>query len=232
MERSLTFTLGCHDGLPIFIGYFPTAIAFGLVCRDLGLRAWQAILFSVSNFAGSGQFLAASLMGSGALLAELVISVWLINMRYVFMGAELARKLDPHLKGWQRPLIAFGTTDEVFSVAVLNPSPLPAPYLFGLQATSYLGWVGGTAVGFLIGMVLPPLLQLAVGVTLYALFTVLLTQQVRQKGVIALAIAALSATLHTVLTGIVGVPVGWSFVISMLSATFVGAWIVDEEVGR
>ncbi len=229
MERSLTFTLGCHDGLPIFIGYFPTAIAFGLVCRDLGLRTWQAILFSVSNFAGSGQFLAASLMGSGALLAELFISVLLINMRYMFMGAELSRKLDPALAGWQRPLIAFATTDEVFSVAVLNPSPLPAPYLFGLEGISYLGWVSGTATGFLIGMVLPPLLQLAVGVTLYALFTILLTQQVRQKGLKALALAALSGTIHTVLTVVLSVPVGWSFVISMLSATFIGALIIDEE---
>ena len=138
MERPLTFTQGCRDGLPIFIGYFPTALAFGLVCRDLGLRTWQAILFSVSNFAGSGQFLATSLMGSGALLAELFISVLLINMRYMFMGAELARKLDPTIKGWQRPLIAFGTTDEVFSVAVLNPSPLPAPISLASKASHTL----------------------------------------------------------------------------------------------
>ncbi len=229
MERPLTFTQGCRDGLPIFIGYFPTAIAFGLVCRDLGLRSWQAILFSVSNFAGSGQFLAASLMGSGALLAELFISVLLINMRYLFMGAELSRKLDANLAAWQRPLIAFGTTDEVFSVAVLNPSPLPGSYLFALEGTSFLGWVSGTATGVLIGTILPLRLQLAVGVTLYALFTVLLTQQVRQKGVMALAIAAFSAAIHTILTGILSLPVGWSFVISMLSAAFIGALIIDEE---
>ncbi|MDY0303290.1 MAG: AzlC family ABC transporter permease [Sphaerochaeta sp.] len=231
MARTLTFKQGFHDGLPIFIGYFPTALAFGLVCRDLGLRAWHAILFSVTNFAGSGQFLAASLMGSGALLAELFISVLLINMRYVFMGAELSRKLDPAIRGWQRPFIAFGTTDEVFSVAVLNGEMLTASYLFGLEGTSYLGWVGGTATGFLIGMILPSLLQLAVGVTLYALFTVLLTQQVRQKGVKALAIAALSGGLHTLLSTRLAVPVGWSFVISMLTATFVGAALIDEEAG-
>jgi 4-azaleucine resistance transporter AzlC len=229
MASELTWKRGCTEGVPIFIGYFPTAIAFGLVCRDLGLRVWEAVLFSMSNFAGSGQFLAASLMGSGALLVELFISVLLINMRYTFMGAELARKLDPKVKWYQRPIIAHGTTDEVFSVAVLHPSPLPTSYLFGLQATSYLGWVSGTAVGFLIGMILPPSLQLAVAVTLYALFTVLLTQQVRQKGFHALAIAAFSGALHTVLTVLLGVPVGWSFVISMLTATFVGALLIDEE---
>lgn len=232
MARTLTFKQGIHDGIPIFIGYFPTAIAFGLVCRDLGLRSWHAILFSVTNFAGSGQFLAASLMGSGALLVELFISVLLINMRYTFMGAELSRKLEASVRWWQRPLIAFGTTDEVFSVAVLNAQALPSSYLFALEATSYVGWVGGTAVGFLIGMILPALLQLAVGVTLYALFTVLLTQQFRQKGVRVLAIAALSGGLHSLLTIRFFVPVGWSFVISMLSATFIAAALIDEEAAQ
>lgn len=229
MARTLTFKQGALDGVPIFIGYFPTAIAFGLVCRDLGMRAWHALLFSLSNFAGSGQFLAVSLMASGALLIELFISVLLINMRYTFMGAELARKLDPSIRGLARALIAFGTTDEVFSVATLNPTPLPLSYILGLELCSYLGWVSGTVVGFLIGSVLPPLLQLAVGVTLYALFTVLLTQQFRQKGAMVLAIAALSGGLHTLLSVSFGVPVGWSFVVSMLTATFVGALVIDEE---
>lgn len=232
MGRTLTWKQGCQEGLPIFIGYFPTAIAFGLLCRDLGLKAWHAVLFSATNFAGSGQFLAASLMGSGALLIELFISVLLINMRYTFMGAELSRKLDDDLSWWQRPIIAHGTTDEVFSVAVLHPAPLPKGYLFALEATSYLGWVSGTAVGFLIGMILPPSLQLAVGVTLYALFTVLLTQQTRQKGAMVLLVAGISAAIHTILTVVFSFAVGWSFVISMLSATIIGALIIDEEVAQ
>ncbi|HZJ87839.1 MAG TPA: branched-chain amino acid ABC transporter permease, partial [Sphaerochaeta sp.] len=74
-------------------------------------------------------------------------------------------------------------------------------------------------------------LQLAVGVTLYALFTILFTQQFKQSGIPVLLIAAISAALHALLTLFFGMPVGWSFVISMLSATFLGALLFSKVEG-
>src|SRR5690554_5060611 len=229
-ERTLSFSLGCKDGLPIFVGYFPTAMAFGLVVKELGLRLWEAVLFSMSNFAGSGQFLAASLIGSNALLVEIFISVLLINLRYTFMGAEVARRLEGGVTGIRRALLAHGTTDEVFSIALMNPDILPAKYLGGLELVSYLGWVSGTALGFLIGLILPPALQLAVGVTIYAMFSSLLAQEFRQKGAMVLLIAGISAASHSVLTLVLDVKIGWSFVISMLFASFIGSLIIREDV--
>ncbi|ADY12956.1 AzlC family ABC transporter permease [Sphaerochaeta globosa] len=228
MQPELTFKQGCQEGFPIFVGYFPTAMAFGLVCRDLGLRIWEAVLFSLTNFAGSGQFLAANLMGKGAILAEIFISVMLVNLRYSFMGAELSRKLAKGIGGWQRVLLAHGTTDEVFSVAVLHAQPITKQYLAGLEGTAYLGWVSGTAVGFLVGMILPSALQLAVGVTLYAMFSSLLAQEFRQKGGRVLLIAGLSAVLNSILIIVCKFGVGWAFVISMLAASFIGAALTDE----
>lgn len=228
-ERTLSFSLGCKDGLPIFVGYFPTAMAFGLVVKELGLRLWEAVLFSMSNFAGSGQFLAASLIGSNALLIEIFISVLLINLRYTFMGAEVARRLEPGVRGIKRIFLAHGTTDEVFSIALMNPSTLPASYLAGLELTSYAGWVSGTALGFVVGLILPPALQLAVGVTIYAMFASLLAQEFRQKGYRVLLIAGISAASHSILTLVLSVPIGWSFVISMLLASFIGSLLIQEE---
>lgn len=228
-QSKLTFHQGFVEGSPIFVGYFPTAMAFGLVCRDLGLRIWEAVLFSVTNFAGSGQFLAASLIRSGSILLEIFISVLLINLRYSFMGAELSRKLEKGIRGPARLLLAHGTTDEVFSVAVLHRSPITKPYLAGLELTAYLGWVSGTAVGFLAGMVLPSALQMAVGVTLYAMFSSLLAQEFRQKGLNVLIIAFISASLNSLLILVVKMGIGYSFVISMLTASFLGAWFIKEE---
>ncbi len=227
--QRLTWIDGCKEGFPIFVGYFPTAMAFGLVCRDLGMRIWEAVLFSLTNFAGSGQFLAASLIGGGAILAEIFISVLLVNLRYSFMGAELNRNLEKGIRGWRRAALAHGTTDEVFSVAVLHREPISAPYLAGLELTSYSGWVSGTAVGFLVGMVLPSALQLAVGVTLYAMFSSLLAQEFHQKGARVLLIAGISALLNTFFIVVCALPVGWSFVISMLSASFLGALITNDS---
>ena len=225
----LTFKQGCQEGFPIFVGYFPTAMAFGLVCRDLGMRIWEAVLFSVTNFAGSGQFLAANLIGGGALLAELFISVLLVNLRYSFMGAELNRNLEKGIRGWRKALLAHGTTDEVFSVAVLHREPISKEYLAGLELTAYSGWVSGTAVGFLVGMILPPALQLAVGVTLYAMFSSLLAQEFHQKGFMVLAIVGVSATLNSFLILQCSLAIGWSFVISMLAASFFGALTTSDS---
>ncbi|MGH0052882.1 MAG: AzlC family ABC transporter permease [Sphaerochaetaceae bacterium] len=227
--HKLTFQEGCKEGFPIFVGYFPTAMAFGLVCRDLGMRIWEAVLFSATNFAGSGQFLAANLIGGGAILAEVFISVLLVNLRYSFMGAELKRNMEKGVKGWRRALLAHGTTDEVFSVAVLHREPISKGYLAGLEVTAYGGWVSGTAVGFLVGMILPPALQLAAGVTLYAMFSSLLAQEYHQKGFKVLAIAGVSAMMNTLLIVCFSMAVGWSFVISMLAASFFGALITDDE---
>jgi 4-azaleucine resistance transporter AzlC len=228
-HAKLTFREGCIEGFPIFVGYFPTAMAFGLVCRDLGMRIWEAVLFSLTNFAGSGQFLAANLIGGGALLAELFVSVLLVNLRYSFMGAELNRNLEKGVSGWRKALLAHGTTDEVFSLAVLHRQPISKEYLAGLELTAYIGWVSGTAVGFLVGMILPSALQLAVGVTLYAMFSSLLAQEFHQKGFRVLAIAGFSAALNAYLIVRWSLAIGWSFVISMLSASFLGALVISDS---
>jgi predicted branched-subunit amino acid permease len=93
----------------------------------------------------------------------------------------------------------------------------------GLQLISYLGWCSGTIVGFLIGSLLPYELQLAVGVTLYAMFSSLLSGAILTDGPWMLVIAAVSAATNSLLVRGVGLGTGWAFVISMLSATGIGA---------
>ncbi|MGB4405628.1 MAG: AzlC family ABC transporter permease [Sphaerochaeta sp.] len=227
-QESLTLRRGVREGFPICVGYFPTAMAFGLVCRDVGLKIWEAVLFSVTNFAGSGQFLAINLLASGSLILEIFIGVLLINMRYLFMGAALNNKLEDGIHGPKRLLVAHGTTDEVFSIAVLHNQRLSWPYMIGLEGIAYIGWVGGTALGFLIGMVLSSELQMAVGVTLYAMFISLFAQELRQKGIMVLVIAGFSAIMNSILILCLNVGSGWAFVLSMLTASIFGALVITE----
>jgi 4-azaleucine resistance transporter AzlC len=227
-QEGLSIKTGIKDGFPIFIGYFPTAMAFAIICRNVGLTLWESVLFSMTNFAGSGQFLAINLLASGALLLELFIGVLLINLRYAFMGAALKYKMEAGITGIRRLLIAHGTTDEVFSVAVLHNGLLSSKYLLSLELTAYLGWVSGTAVGFLVGMILPGELQMAAGVTLYAMFSSLFAQELRQKGGLVLCIAAVSALLNSFFVCYVHLGAGWSFVISMLLSSVFGALITPE----
>jgi 4-azaleucine resistance transporter AzlC len=227
-KENLSARNGVKDGFPIFVGYFPTAMAFAIICRNIGLNLWESVLFSMTNFAGSGQFLAVNLLASGALIYEMFIGVLLINLRYSFMGAALNHKLEKGIGGVKRILIAHGTTDEVFSVAILHNGLLSSSYLLALECTAYLGWVSGTAVGFLVGMILPSELQLAVGVTLYAMFSSLFAQELRQKGLLVLVIASVSALLNSLFVCYFHMGSGWAFVLAMLLASVIGACITPD----
>jgi 4-azaleucine resistance transporter AzlC len=229
MDKILTKRDGFLDGFPIFLGYFSTAIAFGLVCRNVNISFFNSTLISLTNFAGSGQFLMVNLLANGALLFELFVSVLLINLRYLFMGAALNQKLSDDIGVFKKIIVAFSTTDEIFSVAVLKPQKLNFAYLFSLELTSYTGWVTGTMLGYLIGVALPHKLQLALSITLYAMFASLWGHETRKGGYKILFVGFISAALNSLLILKLNMAIGWSFVISMLSATLIGSLFIGSE---
>jgi len=61
------------------------------------------------------------------------------------------------------------------------------------------------------------------------MFSSLLAQETRQKGAMVLLISAVSATLNSLLIIFVHLGTGWSFVISMLTATLLGAFFISDE---
>ncbi|MGD1822765.1 MAG: AzlC family ABC transporter permease [Pleomorphochaeta sp.] len=229
MNKKLTKKDGFLDGFPIFLGYFSTAIAFGLVCRNINISLLHSTLISLTSFAGSGQFLMVNLLSNGALIFELFISILLINLRYVFMGASLNQKLPNNITMLQKVIVAFSTTDEIFSVAILKPQELNFNYLFSLELTSYSGWVLGTITGYIIGIALPHNLQLAMAITLYAMFASLWGAETRKHGYKIIIVGMISAIINSFLILIINLAIGWSFVIAMISATIIGSFILRGE---
>lgn len=222
---------GIHDGFPIFLGYFTTALAFGLLTRTSGFTFVEGVLVSITNFAGSGQFLMMNLYNAGTFLLGIAISVFFINSRYIFMAASLSGKLRNPSSVPGRIMTGFGTTDEVFAVASFKGVKLPYTYMAGLIFTSYAGWVSGTAVGYVAGTFLPDVVQKAAVITVYAMFASLLGGEVR-KNVKALLTASVSALINTILILVIGVSTGLSFLISLIAATIFGAVIyTDKEAG-
>ncbi len=223
------FRNGLLQGIPIFIGYFPAALAFGLLSANGGLLFSETVLFSITNFAGASQFLALNLFLSGSALAETVIGVLMVNMRYLLMSASISPRLRAGLP--VRAAVAYGNTDEVFAVASGSQGWISPGYMAGLEIMSWLGWISGTAAGYLFGAVLPAEAQLAVGGTLYALFAALLVPEVKRE-FRNLAVAGLAAVVNLVMVKVAGIPVGWSFVIALISASLFGAWFMPDLPGK
>ena len=219
-KNKTPFFEGINDGIPICLGYFFTALAFGILCRQDGLNFVESVLFSATNLAGAGQFLALNFMNATAFVSQVALAVFLINLRYFFMSAAISTRLDT--KGLKRGLVAFGTTDEIFSVSMLRSSPPDFPYMEGLEIISFLGWTFGTAVGFIIGKFLPYALQIAAGITLYSMFVSLITQEVK-RDIKKLIPVLTGASLNCLLYFVFHLDYSWSFIISMFAGTITGA---------
>lgn len=220
------FLEGAKNAFPIFIGYFTTSLAFGLLAVGVGLSPLLAILFSATNLTGAAQFMAINLLGAGAAAGEILVSVLLMNMRYFIMSMAISRKIQFRtLK--DRFLLAFGITDEVFSVASLRPGTVSKAFMLGLEGFSWLGWASGTVAGVTIGAFLPKSLQDAMSGALFALFAALLVPEIK-KGHLPLVLALAAGGLNSLLYYAWKVPAGWSIVISMLVVTALGAALFGE----
>lgn len=60
-------------GIPIVIGYFPIAMAFGLLSKNTSISFRDTNLLSLIVYAGASQFMALDLIGAGATWANIIL---------------------------------------------------------------------------------------------------------------------------------------------------------------
>ena len=213
------FAAGARSGLPIFLGYFPVAVSFGLLARNSGLGFGAALGFSGIVFAGASQFMAVLLLAGGTSIPAIVGATFLVNLRHLLMSASVAARLSER---YLTPVLAFGVTDETFAVAAALPKARNPKFMLGLEAAAYSGWVSGTVLGHLFGGFLPPVLQTSFGFGLYALFVVLLIGPIK-KDLRNILIAAAAAGIHIALSIVDWPSAGLRIVIAMVGGAAVGA---------
>lgn len=226
-KNYLTFKDGIKDGFPIFLGYFPIAMAFGILSRGTGLTLIETLSFSFILFAGAAQFIAVGMIASGVGALEMIITIFFLNFRHFLMSASLSAKThlsQPLLK----PFIAFFVTDESFSVASFAKGSLTEHYLIPMQLLGYFGWGIGTGVGFLIGSILPPLLSKAMGIGLYVMFIALLVPEMKKSNK-AITLSVLAGIMNSILRLALHLPQGWSIVLTIIIVSLLGVMIYDPE---
>lgn len=218
---------GLKDGVSVCLGYFPIGMAFGILSKGAELSFIEALSFSFIVFAGASQFIAVSMIAVGASGWEIIFTTLFLNFRHFLMSASLVPRIEfkrPILK----PLIGFFVTDETFSVASFKEGRLSESYMLGLEIISYLGWGIGSGVGFVVGSVLPPLVQQSMGIGLYAMFIALLAPELK-KTTKSIVLALLSGVLNTFLRFQIGIPQGWSIVVSIFVVASLGVFIYKEQ---
>ena len=217
---------GIYSGIPIFIGYFPIAITFGLLAKSVNISFLESVCFSALVFAGASQFVSINMYHAGIGAGEIVLTVFLLNFRHFLMSATIASK--SFFRKALIPFISFGITDETFAVAALKEDAISDAYIMGLNFTAYSGWVIGTVAGYIAGDFLPRDIQSSFAICLYAMFVAILIPAVK-KSFIAGFIAVGAGAANFMLGYFSSLSSGWNIIISILLVSAIGMLIFNED---
>lgn len=221
-EKSLSFLDGVKDSIPICLGYLSVSFAFGIFCVSSGLTILEAVLISMTNVTSAGQLAGVPIMVSGGTLLEMMMTQFVINLRYALMSVSLSQKLDNSVKPIHRFLMAFVITDETFAVSAGKPCNISKSYFFGLILMPYLGWSLGTLLGAALGNVLPLMVTAALGVAIYGMFIAIVVPCARDDKNV-LACVAIAIVLSCILYFIKAIPQGFQIIICSVIASTIMA---------
>lgn len=183
------FIQGYRDGIPIGLGYFAVAVSLGIAARDYGFTAGQGFLASLITYASAGQYMGFALYATNATLIELIILTFIINARYLLMGAALNQRMPEGTPLLKRVLVGTCITDEIFGITIARPG-VPTPfYTFGAVVAAVPMWAAGTAVGIALGNVLPARIISALGVALFGMFLAVIIPPARKDRAVLAAVA-------------------------------------------
>ncbi|RXZ31037.1 branched-chain amino acid ABC transporter permease [Oxalobacteraceae bacterium CAVE-383] len=180
MKPALAMRNGLKASVPIMIGYLPLAMTFGIAGAAAGLLPWQVLAISGLVFAGASQFLLLASIQSGIGWSWVVMLCALLNLRHLLYGPLLSRMLPPRLR--TRMLLAFGLSDEVFSIALNRLPSVGAErgaWMAGLGGGAWIAWVGGTALGAFAGTRFTSAFPFLVQVLAFALPALFLTLAIK-----------------------------------------------------
>lgn len=180
-----SFLAGLRDGVPIGLGYFAVAFTLGITAGKAGMNALQSSLMSALMLASAGEFAAISMIGSGAGFMEMIITTVVINMRYLLMSSALSQKVQQNRPFPHRIFMSYAVTDEIFGISMAVPGKLNPFYQYGAACVAAPGWVLGTFLGTVVGMILPAPVMSAMSVAIYGMFLAVVIPPARKDKIIA-----------------------------------------------
>lgn len=183
---------------PVLLGVLPFGLAAGVVTVEAGYGVPETMGHSLLIFAGASQIAAISLLGDGAGVAVVVLTVLVINLRMLMYAASLA----PHLAAvpmHRRLLGAYLLTDQAYAVSITRYQRPATPderfwFYIGAAMTLWVPWQLSTVTGAALGAAIPDDVPLAFAVPL--MFLALLVPTLTDRPTVTAAVV--SASVATV----------------------------------
>lgn len=139
---------------PVVFGYIPLGLACGILAQKVGFDWFQMFMMSTFLFAGSGQFIALAMIGSGSTIMPVLLTVCIVNLRHLLYALILNQYVSKNswlYKAW----FAQEIVDETFAVNQNQFAALgdrwTAANAMGTSSLSHASWVLATVAGLFLG---------------------------------------------------------------------------------
>lgn len=149
------------------------------------------------------------------------------------MSTSLSQKFDPSIKWFEKCIMAFGVTDEIFALVSTQKGKVNRYYIYGLMFCCIAAWTCGGFFGAFASSAMPAFISSALGIAIYGMFMAIIIPPAKKERSVA-AVILIAAVLSSMLYWIPGlnqISSGMSIIICTVAAAAAGAVIhpVEEE---
>ena len=220
------FIMGVRDTLPMILGAIPFAILFGALGISAGLSPMAVIGFSLFVFAGSSQFIGATLVGQGVAMPFIWITTFIVNLRHALYSASLGPYMKNLPQRWLLPL-GFWLTDETYAVVIRQyqeGKPHAHWYHLGSSIAMYSNWNFFTWVGIFAGTQLEGLAESGLDFAMVVTFIGIVVPLIVNRPMLACAVVAgVTAVITNPLPNKIGL------IIAAAAGIAAGVWIELQQ---
>lgn len=198
-EQITEFKNGVFATLPLVIAAFPFGVVYGAMAEEAGLSFLLTVGMSALVFGGASQFIAVTLLASGALYLVVVATIFIVNLRHMLYSANLMTHVSHWPQRWRVPL-SFLLTDETFATVTNRIQHKPGQnglrwFYFGSAIFMYSFWVLATVLGFWLAETIPNLSEWGLEVAMIVAFIGIVVPAIKEPAHWACAAAALVTML-------------------------------------
>lgn len=141
--------------LPILCSYLFVSMAYGIMMEEAGFHWYDSLAVSMTVYTGAFQFVLITFLSSGASIATIALTAFLMNSRQVFYSLSF---VDEFQKMGKRKIYMIHTmTDETYAVNLTlemsGKDKEDTMFLVALLSRCY--WMCGAVLGGVIGQLLP-----------------------------------------------------------------------------
>jgi 4-azaleucine resistance transporter AzlC len=207
--------------LPVAISIASYGVVWGVLAGQAGLSPLEVIAMSGFVYAGASQFVAIDMWSpTGLPIVSIVVATAVINLRMLLMTATLRQQFSG-VPRWKALLAMFIVSDEVWAMTMAERAKGGGgmAFMLGCGTLAWVGWVGSTLAGRLLGAVIDDPAAYGLDFAFTATFLALLLSMWKGRGDLApwLAGGAIAiAVAHYV-------PGTWYIIAGGLGGSFIGA---------